>query len=94
MKNPALRSTTAVNASDFRTRVMSFMQRFVCTPKNELEQEVDTIITKKIMEHLKTFFLKKMKGIKKTNASLKMKLKTTTKNKTLKNPPPHTNKLN
>jgi hypothetical protein len=91
MKNPALRSTTAVNASDFRTRVMSFMQRFVCTPKNELEQEVDAIITKKIMEHLKTFFLKKMKGIKKTNASLKMKLKTTTKNKTLKHP---SNKLN
>jgi hypothetical protein len=36
------------------------------------------------MEHLKTFFLKKMKGgIKKTNTSLKMKMKTP-KSKTLK----------
>jgi len=84
MKNHALRSTTAVNATDFRTRVTSFMQRFVYTPKHALEQEVDAIITKKIMEHLNAFFLKKMKvGIKKTNASLKMKLKTP-KNRTLK----------
>jgi hypothetical protein len=91
MKNPALRSTTAVNATDFRTRVTSFMQRFVYTPKHALEQEVDAIITKKIMEHLNAFFLKKMKvGIKKTNASLKMKLKTP-KNRTLKHP---RNKMN
>lgn len=93
MKNPVLRSTTALSANELRIRVMSFMQRFLCTPKNTLEQEVDVIISKKIMEHLKTFFLKKMKGgIKKTNASLKMKMKTTTKNKTLKQT--STNKLN
>ena len=87
IKNPVLRSTIIINVTDFRTRVMSFMQRFNCdyTPKNALEQEVDTIISKKIMEHLKTFFLKKMKGIKKTNISLKMKMKTT-KNKTMKHP--------
>lgn len=96
MKNPVLRSTTALSANELRTRVMSFMQRFLCTPKNTLEQEVDAIISKKIMEHLKTFFLKKMKGgIKKTNTSLKIKIKTP-KGKTLKHPPPHhtTNKLN
>ena len=84
MKNPVLRSTTALSSNELRTRVMSFMQRFLCTPKNALEQEVDIIISKKIMEHLKTFFLKKMKGgIKKTNTSLKMKMKTP-KSKTLK----------
>ena len=86
MKNSVLRSTTVLSANELRTRVMSFMQRFLCTPKNALEQEVDVIISKKIMEHLKTFFLKKMKGgIKKTNTSLKMKMKMKTpKSKTLK----------
>ena len=84
MNNPILRSTTAVNVTEFRTHVMNFMQRFnaAYTPKNELEQQVDTIISKKIMEHLKTFFLKKMKIIKKTNTSLKMK--PMIRNKTLK----------
>lgn len=84
MNNPALRSTTAINATDFRNQVINFMQRFIrtYTPKNGLEQEVDTIISKKIMEHLKTFFLKKMK-IKKTSTSLKMK-PPMIKNKTLK----------
>lgn len=84
MNTPALRSTTAMNVTEFRTHVMNFMQRFnaAYTPKNELEQQVDTIISKKIMEHLKTFFLKKMKNIKKTNTSLKMK--PMIRNKTLK----------
>jgi hypothetical protein len=83
MNNPALRSTTAINATDFRNQVINFMQRFIrtYTPKNGLEQEIDTIISKKIMEHLKTFFLKKMK-IKKTSTSLKMK--PMIRNKTLK----------
>jgi hypothetical protein len=84
MNNPVLRSTTAMNVTEFRTHVMNFMQRFnaAYTPKSELEQQVDTIISKKIMEHLKTFFLKKMKIIKKTNTSLKMK--PMIRNKTLK----------
>ena len=86
MKTPALRSTTAMNVPEFQTRVMGFMQRFnvTYTPKHELEQQIDTIISKKIMEHLKTFFLKKIKGIKKTNTSLK--IKSMIRNKTLKHP--------
>ena len=44
--------------NNFRERIAQFMQRFsmAYTPKNPLEQDVDAIISKKIMEHLKAFF--------------------------------------
>lgn len=86
MQTPALRSTISANcnAPELRAKIMHFMQRFSANyvPKNPLEQEVDAIISKKIMEHLKTFFVKKLKGIKKTPMSLKMKMPA--KSKTLK----------
>ena len=60
LQTPALRSTiaTGVNPADLRHRVSTFMQRFSAThvPKDPLEQEIDRIISKKIMEHLTEFF--------------------------------------
>ena len=87
LQTPALRSTiNNANASlaEFRTQILHFMHRFSAThvPKNPIEQEVEAIISKKIMEHLKTFFLRKIKSIKKTATSLKMK--TPYKTKTMK----------
>ena len=57
-QTPALRSTTGVNPDDLRYRVSTFMQRFSAThaPKDPMEQEIDRIISKKIMEHLNEFF--------------------------------------
>lgn len=57
-QTPALRSTTGVNPDDLRHRVSTFMQRFSAThaPKDPMEQEIDRIISKKIMEHLAEFF--------------------------------------
>jgi hypothetical protein len=60
LQTPALRSTiaTGVNPADLRHRVSTFMQRFSANhvPKDPLEQEIDRIISKKIMEHLNEFF--------------------------------------
>ena len=58
LQTPALRSTTGVNPDDLRHRVSTFMQRFSAThaPKDPMEQEIDRIISKKIMEHLTEFF--------------------------------------
>lgn len=79
LQTPALRSTISdANATlaEFRAQMLHFMHRFSPThvPKSPIEQEVDAIISKKIMEHLKTFFLRKIKSIKKTATSLKMKM--------------------
>jgi hypothetical protein len=89
MQTPALRSTISAGISvpELRAKIMQFMQRFSTNyvPKNPLEQEVDAIISKKIMEHLKNFFVKKSKSIKKTSMSLKMKMPGhATRSKTLK----------
>lgn len=53
----ALRSTTT--APELHHRVSNFMQRFSAThvPKDPMEQEIDRIISKKIMEHLNEFFM-------------------------------------
>lgn len=58
LQTPALRSTTGVNSADLRHRASVFMQRFSAThaPKDPMEQEIDRIISKKIMEHLAEFF--------------------------------------
>ena len=58
IQSHALRSTTRTGAADLRHRVSSFMQRFSAThvPKDPMEQEIDCIISKKIMEHLNEFF--------------------------------------
>ena len=60
LQTPALRSTiaTGVTPADVRHGVSTFMQRFSAThvPKDQLEQEIDRIISKKIMEHLNEFF--------------------------------------
>ena len=60
MKSHALRSTTPtqMGAADLLHRVSIFMQRFSAThvPKDPMEQEIDRIISKKIMEHLNEFF--------------------------------------
>ena len=65
MQTPALRSTVAagVNPAELCARVTRFMHGFSAkhVPKNPLEQEVDAIISKKIMEHLKMFFARKTK---------------------------------
>ena len=58
LQTPALRSTTGVNPAELQPRVAKFMQRFSAThvPKDPMEQEIDRIISKKIMEHLNEFF--------------------------------------
>ena len=44
--------------ADFRQDIAKFMQRFQAAhvPKDPMEQEIDRIISKKIMEHLNEFF--------------------------------------
>jgi hypothetical protein len=61
MQSQALRSTIAqksMEADVFRNRIAKIMQRFQAAhvPKAPLEQQIDTIISKKIMEHLNEFF--------------------------------------
>jgi hypothetical protein len=67
-QTPALRSTISANISvpELRAKVAHFMQRFTAAhvPKDPMEQEIDRIISKKIMEHLIEFF-KGSKGAKK-----------------------------
>lgn len=89
LQTPALRSTIGdanSNLAEFRAQILHFMHRFSTThvPKNPIEQAVDAIISKKIMEHLKTFFLRKIKSIKKTATSLKMKMPYRTKTMKIK----------
>ena len=89
LQTPALRSTIGdanSKLAEFRAQILHFMHRFSTThvPKNPIEQEVDAIISKKIMEHLKTFFLRKIKSIKKTATSLKMKTPYRTKTMKIK----------
>jgi hypothetical protein len=70
MQSHALRSTTRMGAADLRHRVSGFMQRFSAThvPKDPMEQEIDCIISKKIMEHLNEFF----KGAKINGAKMQL----------------------
>jgi hypothetical protein len=59
MQLPALRSTiVGMSIDDFRQGIAKFMQRFQTAhvPKDPMEQEIDRIISKKIMEHLNEFF--------------------------------------
>ena len=92
MQVPALRSTvaTGINPAELRARVARFMHGFSAkyVPKPPLEQEVDAIISKKIMEHLKLFFAKRMKVI----GARKMSLKIRHGHKSNPNPNPSTNK--
>jgi hypothetical protein len=89
MQTPALRSTivAGVNQTEVRARVLGFMHSFSVkyVPKNPLEQEVDAIISKKIMEHLKTFFAKKSKIVGARKMSLKMHNNHNNHNNQLKN---------
>jgi hypothetical protein len=57
-RSPGLRSTTDMDMDELHPRVAKFMQRFSAThvPKDPMEQEIDRIISKKIMEHLNEFF--------------------------------------
>ena len=58
MQSPVLRSTikSTVTVDDFRQGIAKLMQRFQYIPKDPMEQEIDTIISKKIMKHLNEFF--------------------------------------
>jgi hypothetical protein len=59
MQSPVLRSTISTGTvDDFRQGIEKFMQRFQTAhvPKDPMEQEIDGIISKKIMEHLNEFF--------------------------------------
>ena len=59
IQSPALRSTIHVGKADeFRHRIAKSMQQFPIAhvPKDPMEQEIDRIISKKIMEHLNEFF--------------------------------------
>jgi hypothetical protein len=91
MQAPALRSTVAagINPAELRARVARFMHGFSAkyVPKPPLEQEVDAIISKKIMEHLKLFFAKRMKVI----GARKMSLKIRHGHKSNPNPNPNPN---
>jgi hypothetical protein len=92
MQSPVLRSTINVGTfDDFRQGIAKFMQRFQAAhvPKDPMEQEIDRIISKKIMEHLNEFFkgTKTQKHVlpKMQINTLKMKLKTNNSNtKTMK----------
>ena len=57
MKSSALRATVN-SAEQLGPRILQFMQRFqdAHVPKDPMEQEIDRIISKKIMEHLNEFF--------------------------------------
>jgi hypothetical protein len=85
-RSDALRSTTDMEMDVLQRRVAVFMQRFSAThvPKDPMEQEIDRIISKKIMEHLTEFF----KGSNLNYGSSKMKTLKRHKhssNKTMKN---------
>lgn len=59
IQSHALRSTVnGLRVDVFRTRIAKFMQRFhdEHVPKDPMEQEIDRIISKKIMQHLNDFF--------------------------------------
>lgn len=59
MQSSVLLSTIGhMSIAEFRQRIAKIMQRFQAThvPKDPMEQEIDVIISKKIMEHLNTFF--------------------------------------
>lgn len=94
MQTPALRSTITTTSLGLKSKLINYMQRFSANhvPKDPLEQDVDVIISKKIMEHLKLFFATKMKGIRKTATSLKTKR--LGNNKTLKMKSNQTNQTN
>jgi len=65
-QSDALRQSTNAAVPELRAKVAHFMQRFTAAhvPKDPMEQEIDRIISKKIMEHLIEFF-KGSKGAKK-----------------------------
>ncbi len=89
-QNPALRSTTPVGRDELRHRIETFMQRFTAThvPKDPMEQEIDRIISKKIMEHLNEFFTGNRPPqsikVKSSPLQLKMNAHPTNANNTLK----------
>jgi hypothetical protein len=58
IQSPVLQSTirSTVTVDDFRQGIAKLMQRFQYIPKDPMEQEIDTIISKKIMKHLNEFF--------------------------------------
>ena len=59
IQSPALRATIHVGKVDeFRHRIAKSMQQFhiAHVPKDPMEQEIDRIISKKIMAHLNEFF--------------------------------------
>jgi hypothetical protein len=83
MQSSALRNTMAgISTEQFRHRIQQFMQRFqdAHVPKDPMEQEIDRIISKKIMEHLTEFF----NGAAKSESSLKIIKKSDSKQKTKK----------
>ena len=57
IQSPVLRSTIR-SVDDFGQGIAKLMHRFqsVYVPKDPMEQEIDTIISKKIMKHLNEFF--------------------------------------
>lgn len=57
MQSPALRKTVVgITSAQFQDRILQFMQKFQAAKKDPMEQEIDRIISKKIMEHLNEFF--------------------------------------
>jgi hypothetical protein len=76
---------------DFRQGIAKIMHRFRYIPKDPMEQEIDRIISKKIMEHLIEFFkgAKKIKDARlvktqKRHAEVRTNAKTKTKTMTMK----------
>ena len=92
IQSPALRSTiNMAKVDEFQHRIAKSMQQFqiVHVPKDPMEQEIDRIISKKIMEHLNEFFNgtkpKKQVLSKMQISTLKIKLKINRSNtKTMK----------
>lgn len=81
MQSPALRKTVLVEITpeQFQHQMLQLMHKFQASKKDPMEQEIDRIISKKIMEHLNEFFnnpeeLELRKGKKDTKQKTKKKL--------------------
>jgi hypothetical protein len=88
MQSPALRNTIygGVSSEQFYALILHFMHKFQVSKKDPMEQEIDKIISKKIMEHLNEFFdgAEKPKESHDSEESYKFSKKTDAKQKTKK----------
>lgn len=81
MQSTSLRNTVSgIGTDQFHMLILEFMHKFQHSHKDPMEQEIDKIISKKVMEHLNDFFDTE----KPTEDSYKFSKKHDTKQKTKK----------